>query len=370
MVDKNLRFARFMNVTILHDEPTKAARFVRDVFKAHEVDQDLCFKIATLVPNENNECERVTSGGLTYQFMKPSAALPGSMEFYEKEGSRLYSYTLAVKSVSDAVDQLCKTGGAKLVAHLTGDDRIPYNSLFEGEGDPIEYAVVDAREKCGLLFELISQDLPVPCYTDVRFPEDLGVFQHAEITVKDPKKSADWLCEIMGGERVESEIAARIGSGNANTGDGIPDMSEYGFKSDFDRFACDHVLVAGYVFQLITPMPHLPGWDDNLATHGNSINNICYHLYPRKCSVPQMTEAMEARGAKELMLDENDEHGECWEFTFGPLYGEDNDDFERTVNCVWIDSMKQCGLNWEFIGMVYRWNTNTGYFFHTVDGDH
>lgn len=114
-------------------------------------------------------------------------------------------------------------------------------------------------------------------------------------------------------------------------------------------------------------MPHLPGWDHNLAVHGNSINNLCYHLYPRKCSVSKMTAKMEALGAKELKVDQTAEHGECWIFAFGPLYGADNDDFDRDVNCVWIDSMDICGINWEFIGMVYRWNANTGYFFNTLD---
>lgn len=362
MVDTNLRYSRITHITVLHPEPAKAARFVRDTMNANECDKELCARIRHLVSQEDNECERVTAGGLTFQFMKPTPALPGSQEFFAEHGPKVYSYALEVDDVDAAVDALVNKGGAKLVAHAQGADRLDWNQLFEGQGDPIDFAVVDAREKCGLIFDITKKNDQIPCYTGVRFPTDIGCFMHSEVCVNNTAEAAEWLCGVMGGERIEQHISSRIGAWDP---DAIGDVSMFknsqNLSGEAFKPACEHVLIGGFVFQLISPIVHLTGWDEHLARHGNNTILICYHVRELVRTVKEQLRIYEENGAFEL-VEEGREHGNSWEFRPVDLYGPDGDDTDHLYNCIWVDAVKQCGITWEILPMAYRWPCSTGYF--------
>lgn len=351
MLDRNLRTARINAITVLHDEPEKAARFVRDTMGAIDVDAELCRKVA-LADGVDNGCERVTSGGLTYQYMRPTPSLLGSQEFYRKHGALIYSYQVAVEDVDAAVDALVAAG-----AVLVGKDGL------------LGHAFVDATEKCGLVFELMPKADELPCYTDKRYPGDIGVFQHSEVVVHDPKACRDWMVEVLGAEDVETDVARRIGTGSDCTGDPEKDAAaariatESAAKLGVDIVpGCEHVLWGGYVFQIITPFPHLPYWLEFLRDHGNLTHNICYHTHPTMTDIPSLLASMESFGAKELKFP-GDEHSASWNFGYQGLYGPDNDDPDRICWCVQIDALEQSSILWEFIPMCFRWNCSTGYFF-------
>ena len=350
MTDTNLRYGRLDHITVLHDNPLKAARFVRETMPGRDVDSELCFRISRLGGGDN-ECERITAGGVVYQFMKPCKALAGSEEFFEKNGPQVYSYCIAVDDVDAAVAAMEK-GGAKVVAHPTGDDRLPYNAIYEGEGDPIGYGMVDVIDPCGLRFEFIKKNPQLPCPTGVRYPEDQGVFQHAEIVVPNAVAAADFMCDVMGAERTEKIIYDTITDHNAGT---------------------VHVLYGGIVFQLIEPHPNLLGWKEHMDRIGPSTRIICYHF---KDDLQPRLDLMTERGAEPIrhpVVEGVDNGGAATEDenclpladigTFGWMYGDDGDAYERPWKFMWVDSIAQCGMNWEMIEQSYRWVSSTGYFF-------
>lgn len=337
------------NITVLHERPLEAARFVRDALSGVNVDEDLCFRIRKL-DEVDNQCERVASGGVVFQFVKPSSQLPGSQKFFAAHGNQVYSYVIAVDDVDEAIASM-ERGGAKIVCHRTGDDRLPYHAIFEGEGDPIDYGVADATALCGLRFEFVKKNPQLPCQTGVRYPQDLGVFQHAEIVVPDAAAAADFMCDVMGAERTEQTIYETITSHNAG---------------------CVHVLYGGIVFQLIEPHPNLLGWKEHMDSVGPSTRLICYHF---KNDLQAVVDRFTARGAVPIRhppvggienSDENDHGGEGlpivdtgeWAWLYGP-----DGDVPRKYKFLWMDALEPCGVNWEMLDMSYRWPSSTGYFF-------
>lgn len=349
MTDMNLRYGRLDNITVVHAEPLKAAQNTRDSLKGVNVDGELCFRISRL-GGEDCECERVAAGGAVFQFVSPCEGLAGSKEFYEKNGPQIYSYVIAVDDVAAAIDSMEK-GGAKIVAAKTGASAIPYNALFDGEGDPIEYGMADASEKCGLRFEFIKKNPRLPCQTGVRYPSDQGVFQHAEIVVPDAAAAADFMCDVMGAERTETIIYETITDHNAPT---------------------VHVLYGGIVFQLIEPHPNLLGWKEHMEKIGPSTRLICYHF---KNDLQPVLDRFTERGAEPIrhppvegvdgIVEEvSEELPVADEGTFGWMYGEDGDAYDRKWKFMWIDAIEQTGMNWEMLEQSYRWISSTGYFFN------
>lgn len=350
MADKNLRYGRLDNITVIHEKPVEAARFIRDSLLGVNVDERLCLKIRRLGETDN-QCERVAAGGAVFQFVKPNPQLAGSEEFHAAHGNQVYSYVIAVDDVDAAIASMEK-GGAKIVAHRTGDDRLPYNAIFEGEGDLIDYGMADATALCGLRFEFVQKNAQLPCQTGVRYPQDPGVFQHAEIVVPDAVAAADFMCDVMGGERTEKTIYETISDHNA---------------------PCVHVLYGGIVYQLIQPHPNLLGWQEHLDAVGPSTRLICYHF---KNDVQPLLDRMTAFGATPIRhpkvegvenagaQEEERELPEADTGTFGWMYGPDGDDFDRNWKFMWLDGLDVCGVNWEMLENSYRWVSSTGYFFN------
>lgn len=356
MVDKNLRYGRFVGINVLHDSPTRAARFVRDTLTATDVDRDFCYNLSRLGGGDN-ECERVAGGGCTFQFMKPDAALPGSQDFFDKYGNAVYAYQLEVDDV-DAAAKALEAGGAKIVANFAGDDRKSHKAVYGTDGDPVDFAVVDARQQCGLQFEIVKKDPDLVCRTGLRYPTDQGVFMHAEIVVPNSESAAKFMMDVMGAEHVEKNIDSRI--------------------EEIDN-GCIHVLYGGLVFQLIEPAPMLTGWGAQLEAMGPSTRLICYHF--RNDLQPRVDEFTK-RGALQITdpdAAEETGEGQGWVYAAGDadrelpvtgegaftwMYHEDADDGERTFKFQWLDTIEQCGLNWEFLEQSYQWISSTGYFFN------
>lgn len=346
MLNKNLRYARVENATVLHPEPTRAARFVRDTMNAVDVDQRICERIAHIPGYDDNECEHVTAGGFTFQFMKPTAAMPGSVDYYERNGNMIYTYKITVDDVDAAVDHL-RANGAKVICHLTGADRLPYDHFFEGDGDPLTYAIVDCTEQCGLIFEIMNANPQLPNYTGKRKFDDIGVFQHSEIVVKDADAAAEWMFNVLGAEYVEPVIADMISRENDPEG---PDLG------------CKHMLWGGIVWQLIFPLPHLPGWQEHLDRHGNSTMDICYHVRPDVRSVGETLRLYRAWGAVDVKIDP----AEIGTYGVAPWQAQftvDQDDPDRLYDYIWVDALRECGITWEILTMNYMWVSSTGYFF-------
>jgi catechol 2,3-dioxygenase-like lactoylglutathione lyase family enzyme len=346
----NLRYGRLDHISVVHGDPLNAARFVRDSLSGHVVDADLAFEIAS-ASGGDNRCERVATGGATFQFMLPCDELPGSKEFFDAKGAQIYSYCIAVDDVASAAKRM-QENGAKLVAESTPDAPLSLEKVY-GDGKTQSYAMLDATEKCGLRFEFIHKGAKAPCETGVRYPEQVGVFQHAEIVVPDAEAAAEFMCTVMGAERTEKQIYDTITAHNAGT---------------------VHVLYGGIVYQLIEPHPNLLGWKEHMEAIGPSTRLICFHF---RNDLQPILDKMTARGAEPIrhpVVEGVDNATGANEApttlpvadtgTFGWMYGEDGDDFDRPWKFMWLDGIESCGINWEMLEQSYRWISSTGYFFN------
>lgn len=326
-LDLNLRYAKILGVTIPHENPAKAARYIRDMWEGRPCDQEQSYRIAL---HDGNGCESVLAGGLVLQYAKPGA-IPGSQEFYDMCGSMVYTHTVEVDDVSAAVDALEAAGGT-VVAHLTGDDAWPYSSVFDGEGDPIEYAVVDCRPQCGLVFDILQKNDQLAVHTGAYDPADVAVFQHTEVVVDDAVATAQWMVDTLGAELVEEKIYTTITEMSSGT--------------------TRHTLWGGFVFQLIER--GMPGWGDHLDAYGQSTHNFQFKMRPTRRSNQEQCERLRAAGANII----NDT-----EYSFVALYGEDTNNADAHDICTLADTYEQCGCYWEVLVQDYHWPSLTGYFF-------
>lgn len=326
-LDLNLRYAEILGVTIPHENPSKAARYIRDMWNGRPCDEKLAYRIAH---RDGNECEMVIAGGLVFQYSKPGA-IPGSQEFYDLCGSMVYTHTVAVDDVAAAVDALEAAGG-EVVAHLEGDERWPYDSVYDGEGDPIEYAVVDCRQQCGLVFDIIQKNDQLVYRTGAYDPSDVAVFQHTEVVLADAQAAADWMVDVLGAELVEPHIYEAI--------------------TEMSTGVTRHTLWGGCVFQLIEP--GMPGWGDHLDAYGPSTHNFQFKMRPTVRSNQEQCELLRANGATII----NDT-----EYSFIALYGEDANNADAHDICTLADTYEQCGVYWEVLVQDYHWPSLSGYLF-------
>lgn len=326
-LDLNLRYAKILGCTVPHENPAKAARYIRDLWNGRPCDERLAYRIAQA---NDSECEMVIAAGLVLQYAKPGA-IPGSQEFFDECGSMVYTHTVVVDDVAAAVEAMEAAGGT-VVAHLQGDERMPYNAIFDGEGEPIEYAVVDCRQQCGLVFDILQKNDQLVCRTGAYDPQDVAVFQHTEVVLEDAQAAADWMVNVLGAELVEDHIYTHITEMSGGT--------------------TVHTLWGGFVFQLIER--GMPGWGEHLDTYGPSTHNFQFKMRPTMRSNYEQCELLRAAGANII----NDE-----EYSFIALYGEDANNANAKDICLLADTYKDCGCYWEVLVQDYHWPSLTGYFF-------
>jgi hypothetical protein len=145
-------------------------------------------------------------------------------------------------------------------------------------------------------------------------------FVHIEIVHPDPEAAAQFMCDVLGGKRVERKIAGQI--------EGVVP----GIK-------LAHVLAGNLVFQFVKPNEALASWSEQLQTSGPGVHNVSLTI----SDIEDVRAAMEERGGKVLMgadVDLKDSLG---------YEGEDT--FKTYV----IDCREQTGLRFEIFDERCGW---------------
>lgn len=310
------RHAKYSALGVLHENPAAAARFIRDALGGQDVDVEFNRQFH----DDGSQREHVLSGGMVYEFVKPTPALPKTEEEFAKHGSYARSMCYVVDDVDVAADILLAEG-CKVIHREPG------------------YAWIDASEQCALNFELRKAG-EWPCHTGVRIATDPGPYMHNEIVTADPHACADFMIRVLGGELIEKAIADKIA--------GPDDPSSDMWKSD-----TTHVLHGGMVYQFIAPCRALVGWDTHMEKHGPCLHNTCYHVH----DYHGVMKTLRDYGCKvQPRVPEDPDGG----FDYNALYEGEGDDLIYTG---WLDATEQCGLFIEILRRNHQWPSHVGYFF-------
>lgn len=317
MANRVWRFAKCSGIGVLHSDPVAAAQFICDTVGGQSVDEELINKICS----DPSTRKHILSGGITYEFVKPNASLPGTEAQFAKHGPNARSMCYVVEDVDAATDILLAEG-CKLVHREPG------------------YAWIDASEQCSLNFEL-RQASEWPCHTGIRLGTDTGPYMHSEIVSPDPHASAEFMIRVCGAVQVEKRISDLI------AGDPEADLSDMLGSNTI------HVLHGGMVYQFIAPCEGLVGWGDHMAKHGPSLHNTCYHVE----DYDGVMATLKAKGCRiQPRLPEDPDAG----FPYNALYEGEG---EALIYTGWIDATEQCGMFIEVLRKCYQWPCLVGYFF-------
>ncbi len=138
----------FVHLEIVHPDPDAAARFMSEVFRARQVEQQLSNYLESLAPGLR--IVHLLVGNVVFQFVKP---VPGTswQKLLDAQGPCVHNVTLQVDGL-EAVREAMIVRGCKQVSQF---DMQMQDGGLEVEGWQRAY-VVNAMAQTGLRFEMIE----------------------------------------------------------------------------------------------------------------------------------------------------------------------------------------------------------------------
>jgi hypothetical protein len=139
---------RVIHVEIVHPDPEAGAQFMRETLGARDVEPRTVAHIKKMFPGM--ELAHVMVGGVVFQFVKPTEALPSWTEQLERRGPSIHNVTISVPDIDGVTDDMIERGG-KLLLDAPGVDLTP-----AGFDPPpgMRGNAVDTREQTGIVFEM------------------------------------------------------------------------------------------------------------------------------------------------------------------------------------------------------------------------
>ena len=143
--------SKLSHVEIVHDNPQAAADFMRDMFGAVQVEKQWS---GWLAKTFQIECIHMMFGGIVYQILKPSPALPSREKLLKEVGPSVHNMSIQVNG-ADKFRAALKARGVEEVHAWKG--AIDFKAAgYDVEGPPRDAFFFDATRECGLRFEFIE----------------------------------------------------------------------------------------------------------------------------------------------------------------------------------------------------------------------
>lgn len=145
----------FSHVEIVHPDPDAAARFMRDIFGAQTVGNELAAYLEQMCP-PGTRVAHVLVGAVVFQFIKPAPGLDSWVEQLATRGPSVHNVSIMVKGLEGARNRMIEAGCHEL---LRFDGlRLQDAGVIGATGEQRGYNI-DARKQAGVIFEMI-EDIP------------------------------------------------------------------------------------------------------------------------------------------------------------------------------------------------------------------
>ena len=141
----------FLHIEIVHPDPDSAASFLEDVFDARRVEKNLCDYVEGILPE--TRLVHVLMGNVVLQLVKPDENLASWKDQLESTGPGVHNISIQVDNM-DAIEKTMLERGCNIYSDMVVD-------LREAGVDcpaPMRALNIDAREYCGLRFEMLPKE--------------------------------------------------------------------------------------------------------------------------------------------------------------------------------------------------------------------
>jgi hypothetical protein len=140
----------FWHVEVVHPDPDSAARFLREVFGAEQVELDLSSHIESVSPGAR--IVHVKLGGVVFQLVKPGPGAESWQKLLDSSGPCVHNVTLLVDGLEQTRERLIDRGCQEIARF----DVNLQDAGLDASGQQRAY-LIDALSQIGLRLEVMEK---------------------------------------------------------------------------------------------------------------------------------------------------------------------------------------------------------------------